>query len=305
MEIRKTPTVTIAMPVYNGDKYIRMSLDSILAQTYSDFELIISDNASTDGTETICREYLRRDKRIRYNRFTENLGAAKNYNYLYEMSTGKYFRWSNHDDLWAPTNLEKCIEVLEKDGKVILCYPKTAIIDENGSIIRKYDDNLDLRSSSAKDRFIHFYKNIGLSNVLFGLIRSDILKKTSLLGNYIGSDIILIGELSLYGRFHEIPEYLFYRRFHSKASSSDKSTDSQQEFFDPKTKGKIAFPSLRHPYQHFISISRSPIEFGEKSILYYKILRNTISDRNNIAREFIFNAKRIIRNEWSKDHKRG
>lgn len=287
----KKPLVTIGMPVYNGEKYIRQSLDSILAQTFTDYELIISDNASMDSTEDICREYLGKDQRIQYHRFNENMGASKNYNYLVGVASGKYFRWSNYDDISAATSLEKCVDLLNHNESVILVYPRTVIIDDKGNVISNYDDNLDLRSSDPVERFIHFYKYIGLSNVLYGLMRTDILRKTSLFGNYIASDITLIGELSLYGEFHEINEYLFLRRFHPKASSSDKSKESQQIFFDPKTKGKVAIPSLRNPYQHVLSILKSNIGSGKKINLVFFIFMEGIRDRNNIWEELCSNLK--------------
>ena len=101
------------MPVYNGQNYIVQALDSLLSQTYSDFELIISDNASTDSTQDICKDYASRDARISYVRQVENLGAIPNFNRVFELSRGQYFKWASHDDLCEPTCLERCVEVLE------------------------------------------------------------------------------------------------------------------------------------------------------------------------------------------------
>jgi glycosyltransferase involved in cell wall biosynthesis len=89
----KIPRVSIGLPVFNGEKYLAEALDSILSQTYRDFKLIISDNASTDRTEQICREYAAKDRRIRYYRNEKNIGAPKNFNRVFELSSGKYFRW--------------------------------------------------------------------------------------------------------------------------------------------------------------------------------------------------------------------
>ena len=95
------PKVSIGMPVYNGEKYIREALDSLLAQTFTDFELIISDNASTDGTEAICREYAARDPRIRYVRQSENRGPTANFHFVLDEAVGEYFMWAAYDDLWG------------------------------------------------------------------------------------------------------------------------------------------------------------------------------------------------------------
>src|SRR2546428_8185883 len=134
MEERKMariPRVSIGLGVYNGQVFLNQTLDSILAQTFDDFELIISDNASTDGTEEICREYAARDGRIRYSRNATNIGSNGNFKRVFQLATGEYFRWSAADDLFAPTSLQECVNVLDDHPKVVLCYPRTILIDGN------------------------------------------------------------------------------------------------------------------------------------------------------------------------------
>src|SRR5882762_1549884 len=116
------PRISIGLPVYNGENFITDALESILGQTYTDFELIISDNASTDRTEALCKSYAARDPRIRYWRNAENLGAARNFNRVFELSSGEYFKWTAHDDVLAPDYLEKCIEASDRDPSVVLVY---------------------------------------------------------------------------------------------------------------------------------------------------------------------------------------
>ena len=94
-----TPMITVGMPVYNGDKYIEQAIESILSQTFGDFEFLISDNASTDRTREICLDYAVSDSRIHYLRNDVNLGAARNYNRLFEIGSAPYFRWMNADDV--------------------------------------------------------------------------------------------------------------------------------------------------------------------------------------------------------------
>jgi len=124
-----SPPLTIGLPVYNGQNYVSESLDSLLAQTYTDFELIISDNASTDSTEEICRDYAARDSRIRYVRQPVNIGAAPNHNYLVQAAHGRLFKWAAHDDLFAPKLVERCIEALDQP-EVILAHAYMGIVDE-------------------------------------------------------------------------------------------------------------------------------------------------------------------------------
>ena len=165
--------VSVGLPVYNGERYLNEALDSILCQTFEDFELIISDNASSDRTEEMCREYAKNDKRIRYSRSSENLGAAWNFNRVAGLSTSEYFRWATADDLSAPEQIQTCVEVLDRERDAVLCYPKTVLIDENGEFIRYYEDNLDLRSPSPRERLHQFLMRVGLCNVQYGLMRSD------------------------------------------------------------------------------------------------------------------------------------
>ncbi len=131
-----TPRVSVGLAVYNGENYLREAIDSILAQTFTDFELILSDNASTDKTQEICLEYAAKDKRIRYYRNDQNIGGIRNQIRTVELSRGEYYKLAAHDDVCAPDFLEKCVEVLDRDPSVVLCYPKTKIIDENGNFLK-------------------------------------------------------------------------------------------------------------------------------------------------------------------------
>src|SRR3990172_5433048 len=130
------PVVSIGLPVYNGENYIEKAINSILSQTFKDFELIISDNASTDNTMDICKILSAKDRRIRYYRNEINRGAAWNFNRVFQLARGKYFQWACHDDVWIPTLLERYVEVLDQMPKVVLCYTKTTYIDEHGMRIR-------------------------------------------------------------------------------------------------------------------------------------------------------------------------
>ena len=255
------PTVSIGLPVFNGEKYLSQALDSLLGQTFSDIEIIISDNASTDWTERICREYQSKDPRIIYRRQSENKGAAFNYNYVFHLSRARYFKWAAADDLCGPEMLEQCVTILDSHPDIVLCYPKTNIIDEHGQLIRAYDydDFWNLSSPEPIDRFWTTFSPLRECNAVFGLIRSYALARTALIGHYISSDSVLLAELSLHGRLHELPERLFYRREHPNASSADRSIDKQLEFFDPTLLNKIVLPQWRHLWEKLRSVWRAPI----------------------------------------------
>lgn len=176
--------VTVGMPVYNGDRFLRAALESILAQTHEDFALFISDNGSTDDTQEICRHFASRDERISYERHEQNLGAAWNYNRVFLVSGGAYFKWAAADDLLAPTCLERCVETLSNaPDSVVIVYPKTRIVDASGMVVGDWDDELDVRSTRPSWRFNRVVRNFVLGNPVFGLARRDALERTQLHGD--------------------------------------------------------------------------------------------------------------------------
>jgi len=250
------PKVSIGLPVYNGERYLREALDSILDQTFTDFELIICDNASTDGTIEICKEYEARDPRISLYLSKQNHGASWNFNRAFHHSRGEYFRWAAHDDKIAPTLLEACVEVLDNNPAVILCYPKTTIIDEEGQTKKLYNDGLDLHSVDACERFEDFLFCPKRENfAIFGLMRREVLGQTSLLKAYEASDRVLMAELTLRGEIYEIDDYLFFRRDHPMTSRrANKGTKEINAWFDPKKKslfywttGKVFYEYVKFP----------------------------------------------------------
>jgi glycosyltransferase involved in cell wall biosynthesis len=288
------PKVSIGLPVYNGERFLAETIESVLAQTFTDFELVISDNGSSDRTKEISLGYVSQDPRVRFVRSEVNQGASWNYRRVFELSRGKYFRWAPADDLFAPESLAECVATLDANQDAVLCYPKTLLINEAKEVIGTYEDDLDFQSSDPVDRFYKAIRRNKLINAIYGLIRSDDLRCTTLMGNYPGADVTLIAELSLHGRFLEIPRPLFLRRMHGASSTSMTTMESVQEFFDPKTKGKLFLYLWRHLMQHAASIRRAPRSFTEKVHLYGVLLRWMISCRDQFARELIEAAGRII-----------
>lgn len=274
------PRVSIGLPVYNGENFIQETLDSLLAQTFQNFELIICDNASTDRTETICREYATKDKRIRYYRNSENLGAAKNYNRTFELSTGQYFKWAAHDDLCAPEFLERCVEILDTCPSVILCYPQEHWIDDKGNIIKTNSDLLNLRSPKVTQRFKQYhdiwYQRGYMPAMVFGLIRANELNKTKLIEEYVWADLPLCAELALRGEFYEIPEYLFFYRYHSQTSRAlrkKSGNSSVLTWYNPNKKKAIAMLNWNLLLQYIKVINRVPLNLYEKVYCYFQMGR--------------------------------
>jgi glycosyltransferase involved in cell wall biosynthesis len=259
------PLVTIGLPVYNSETYLRQSLDSLLAQTYANFVLIISDNASTDGTADICDGYVRVDSRIRYHRNSENIGLPRNFNQIAKLTETKYLKWSTSDDYWGPTFVEKALNVMEQDPNIIVCYPKTTLIDKNGENPRPYEDNLHLMQDDPTERFREFYSRIGLVNATLGLIRVSLLRQTHLYPNHVGSDISLLAEMTLFGKFYELPDRLFFRRFHPKASSGKRGdADHVKKYYYAAKEKNPSFLQWRVQYVDLRSIWSASMPISKK-----------------------------------------
>ena len=269
------PRVSVGMPVYNGENYIREALDSILTQNFQNFELVISDNASTDATEEICKEYLAKDGRIRYYRNGRNMGATWNNNRVFELSQGEYFKWAAHDDVCAPEFLEKCVEALDQDSSVVLAYPWTKNIDQNGEVTGEYnlDGKLKLGSSRPPVRFRSMHRAF-MCYPIFGVIRSAALKQTPLLGSFGHADGALLSRLTLMGRFHEVPKHLFLNRRHPEQSTSVCSKDGNCDFYaflvwwDPDNAGRIVFPTWRLFGEYCKAIAETPITLYDQARCY-------------------------------------
>lgn len=206
------PLVSIGLAVFNGELHIRQALDSLLAQEFEDFELIISDNASTDATQQICLEYASKDPKVRYYRNKTNLGAIKNFNQVFELSSGKYFMWAADHDVWDPRFLPRCVTILEQDPSVALCYPRAAWIDYEGRVLEDIDLSLDTRGLGKVERFHTALWKLNNRYPVYGLMRSSTLKRTHLFGNTMLTDVVFLNELSLLGAFAYLPELLFYLR---------------------------------------------------------------------------------------------
>jgi hypothetical protein len=223
--------VTVGVPVYNGENYLAETLTSLLAQSLKEFSIVISDNASTDRTSEICRSFQKRDGRIRYFRNDQNIGAAGNFNRVVELCDAPLFHGGACDDLYHPRFLERCVEALDRDPGLVLSYTRTKMIDEEGRplffdrerncYLDSYGDFL-MRpvpvhigtSGSPEMRFREVLWPMGWSLPLSGVIRKETLLKTALYRNYYGADKVLLAELALQGRFHQVREELFNKRVH-------------------------------------------------------------------------------------------
>lgn len=237
----KTPLVSIGMCVYNEQRFISRALDSLLAQTFKDFELIIVDNASEDATEQICQDYRSRDGRIRYFRNATNVGI-KSARLSLAKASGRYFMWAGGHDLWHTDYISECLNVLEKDPQVILCYTQVIVIDRNDNQQELIEEGIDTRSLDDFDRCratIWGLSRIPFCDPISGLFRSDFLRRTELVRRVWGPDNQMLVELSLNGAIAQVKKPLYYRRI-NRDPTKDVAlwTEKYLERIDPRNRKK-------------------------------------------------------------------
>ncbi|MGW2815697.1 glycosyltransferase family 2 protein [Streptomyces sp. NPDC001415] len=265
------PRLSIGLPVYNGEEYLAEALDALLGQTYEDFELVISDNASTDGTQVVCRWYAARDSRIRYLRLPRNIGAAPNHNYVFTECRGELFKWASHDDLYARDLLRRCVEALDERPDVILAHSGQAVIDGDGRVKVPYEYGIATDSPHAPERFRSFLFEPG-GDDFYGVMRADMLRRVRPHDSYHHADRTFVAEIVLNGPFHQVPELLYFRRDHpTRAERANPGKRSRCVNLDPRRAG------LLHPTPRLLAeyvwgfasaIRRAPLSPADRRACY-------------------------------------
>lgn len=289
------PHLSIGLPVFNGENYLAGALESLLAQTYGDFEIVISDNASTDGTESICRTCAALDQRIRYYRNGKNHGSAWNFNQVFALSSGEYFKWAAHDDLCAPEYLERCVAVLDRDPSVVLCHAWARVIDKQGRALEDYTTRLNTDSPRPRDRFHDLVLVKNRCYEASGVIRAGALGATRLMGSYPVADRILLAELAFQGRFHEVPEYLFFPRSHPAQSVQALPTQHQRAvWFDPDQAGHIVLPEWRTFLEYCRAIHQAPIAWSERAWCYLFMAQWVRRYRKRMRSDLVLAVRQLL-----------
>ncbi len=281
------PVVSLGVPVYNTERFIAGALDSLLAQTFADFELIISDNASTDGTREICESYAARDSRIRYIRQSENIGLPRNWNAVVHAASGEFFKWASASDYCAPTMVERCVAALRADDSAVLCYGKTQMMDESGKLLDVYARDMSFEESSPSERFWRVSQNLSLNNAQCGVMRLEALRRTRLDREYPAGDMVLMAELALYGRFKMLPDVLLFRRQSPATLTSMLSPMDLQRVFNPQAMAPLKLLRTRWHMDNLFSIGRSPIPMIEKLRASRAALKGMRWERAKIFREML------------------
>jgi glycosyltransferase involved in cell wall biosynthesis len=305
------PLLSIGLFVYDGERFLEETLHSILNQTFTDFELIISDNASTDRTGEIAEAYARHDDRIRYYRGEKNLGAGWNLRRVYELATGKYFKWAAADDILEPEFLGRCVEALERDPDCVVAYAKTKEVDENGTFIKNYVTPMKADSNDPVARFREMLLTYHMCYQIFGVMRMSALRRIPPQGSYVNSDGVLLAQMSMLGLFYEVPEHLFISRRHIGQSSTILPARLIQprlrltnryctlpcpEWWDPAKTRALTFPEFRQLLEYFLSIYRAPLGAGQKLRCYFMLLRWIKIHFRHMLKDLVIAADQVLYN---------
>lgn len=282
------PRVSVGVPVYNGERYLARALDSLLAQDFSDFEIIICDNASTDSTMGIGTAYAKRDPRIRYHRNPTNLGLAGNFNRTFELARGEYFRWATHDDWHAPESLSLTVKALDSNPAAALCATGVSIVDQTGTEFDQWAPTVDLETPEPHQRLHRLLWSMGETHPMYGLLRASALRQTHLMQSYVGSDRTLLAEMSLLGPFVQLPEVLHFY-------TVDRAPDYRPSItYDPANVTRLPLRTWRLTYEHLRLVARSGLPARAKLFLAGSVLgRFAVRDFRRLAAE-AYHSGRIV-----------
>ncbi|MGC2203674.1 MAG: glycosyltransferase family 2 protein [Stellaceae bacterium] len=310
--VYSTPLVSVGLFVYNGELFIEEALRSILNQTFTNLELIISDNASTDRTGEIAQTYAKSDDRIRYYRSEKNMGAGWNARRVYELATGKYFKWAAVDDFLEPDFLQRCVEILENDPDCVLAYAGTKQVDENGTFIKNYVTPMMTDSENPVLRFREMILKSHMCYQIFGVMRTSALRQLPPQGIYVNGDGVLLARMALIGRFYEVPEHLLVSRRHSGQSVATLPVRLKQprrfrltnrycmlpcpEWWDPTKARALTFPEFRLLLEYFLSVYRASLGAGQKLCCFLLLLPWIEIHFGYMLRDLLIAADQVLYN---------
>lgn len=258
--------VTVGMPVHNGGAYLAEALAGLLAQDHEPLEILVADNASTDGSLERCRELAAGDDRVRFLPSDRNRGAAWNYNRLVAEARGPLFKWAAADDVCRPSFVGACVRALDDSGPTaVIAFPRSELIDERGACIGAVDDSgLALTSPRPSERVGRLLENRFEWHPVFGVVRTEVARSTRLIGPYVLSDIVFLAEMAMRGRFVQVPETLFLRRYHTERPLvASLRFEDQAAWFDPSGGGGARFPQINLGAELLRAVRRSGLPAPE------------------------------------------
>jgi glycosyltransferase involved in cell wall biosynthesis len=291
------PFIFIGLPVYNAERYVAGVIESHLGQTHSNFELVISDNASTDATPEICARYASMDRRIRVVRSPTNRGLSWNHSRLVDLAHGAYFRWGAADDLLSPGLLEEAVGILESNPATVLCVPRAKNIDGDGAVTASLPRTLDLPIADTVER-VKAVLTRGYQMVFpQGLMRLGVLQETRLKWDYFGWDYVLLLELALRGQLRQTDKEFLLRRLHpNQASRIQRDANAGVARIEPTFSARWVFPHWRWQRERFRAVADSPLATDDKRRLYAFLAKQTWWARDELVRDLTMNLRLAVTN---------
>jgi glycosyltransferase involved in cell wall biosynthesis len=281
----RLPTISVGMPAYNAAKTIRASIESILAQTCGDFELIVSDNASTDETAEVVGALARQDSRIRYIRQHENIGANPNYSAVVRAARGRYFKWASSSDWFAPTFLERCLAALEADEGVVVAAPRTRLFAGDLAAATDYADDIELIDATPLERLRRLTHDLRLNNAMNGLIRMSALQRTRLIDRYYQADEVLVGHLALLGKIVRIEAPLYYRRMELETATALQDKTAWRKHHYPKVTARVLFQVWKRYAGWLNAVMATPMPVTERVRVLTYLLRMCNWERSGFVHD--------------------
>ncbi|MEO0495689.1 MAG: glycosyltransferase family 2 protein [Actinomycetota bacterium] len=278
------PRVSVGMPVYNGENYVEAALTSLLAQTFTDFEVVVTDNASTDRTVEIVERFAAEDDRVKLHRSDVNVGAAPNFNRCLELSTGEWFRWHAHDDTVEPGYLEAVMALIDDDPSLVAAHSGMDFIDERGVSVEPYEIEIAYRDPDPVERVRSIVLDWHLCGHIFGVFRRDLMLKYGGLGSFGHSDGVLLERIAMEGPIGTADGVLWHNRKHAEQSMArfgvfgGGSPDYQAyvEWFDESRRGKLGFAHWRMVREHWTSVVTGPLSARQKLGAARVMVRRTL-----------------------------
>jgi glycosyltransferase involved in cell wall biosynthesis len=273
--VRAAPRLTIGLPVYNGENYLAESLEALLGQSYGEFELVISDNASTDSTADICHRYSKQDSRIRYIRQSRNIGLQSNHNFVIMQARGDLFKMGSHDDLYARDLLKRCVDALDAHPEVVVAHCWEAMIDKSRNVIKLLQYSVAADSPRTPERFRSMLFD-GWDDYTYGLMRTEVLRRTRMYRSHHLADRTINTELCLHGPFHMVPDWLYFRRDHPERTSPY-TARTRCAYMDPRRADRLRNPVVRlygeYIWGYVAAIRHAPMSPADRRECYRYLVR--------------------------------
>ena len=288
------PKISLALPVYNGERYLEGCLASIISQSFEDFELVVSDNASTDSTLEILERFAERDPRIRIIRQPKNVGAAQNFNLLFGETKADIFKWCAHDDRLDPDYLLETYSALQAAPEAVLAHSHTVIHDMDQNTHEVFAPAFSMTTSDRAMRLREVFLHGRRCYEVFGLLRRSALEKTDLIGNYRGGDNVLLFRLALLGQFVIVPKPLFTLGRHTDQSTTLLNNSQAYHAWFTGQSNKVSFPDWNFLFAAWRTTAGLNLSLSERLRCYKELLAETYRRRAGLRQNLRVAVETLI-----------